>query len=112
MSARQILIGHGRNTLFTAVTSAVASGASVDFGAFNVEKYSRFTGLASAVGSFTLRYRLAINSGTWIVASAFTVNSGGSVFDVLNPGGKVADFGITIANSQVFTIGVLGEPVR
>ena len=112
MAADQILIGHARNTLFTAVTSGVNT-PGVDFGGFNVEKYSRFTGLATAVGSFTFRYRLGINSAAgWVVSSTFTVNSGGSAFDVLNPGGKIADFGITIANSQVFNLCVLGEPVR
>jgi hypothetical protein len=115
MSAKVTLIGHGRATLFTAVTSGVSTPAiPVNLGAFNVEKYSRFTGLVNVgVGSLTVQYQLGVNSGTWIVSSTFAANSGGSAFDVLNPGGRVANFNISAAaNSTAYTIGVIAEPLR
>lgn len=86
---------------------------SIGLGTVNVQQYSRFTGIFSLVGSATFQYRLGISSGTWLVSSSFVVNSGGSVFDVLNVGGNVADFAFTAANSQAnVAVNVLGEPLR
>lgn len=106
-----IIGGQDREILVNQVAQGVNSGASVDFGAFKVGRFSRFAGLLSAVGSFTLRYRMGVDSGTYQVSSTVTVNSGGSTFDVVNYGHH-ADFSITIANSQVYTVVIHGEPIR
>ena len=105
------ITGHSRQTLFTAVTSFVNT-PGVDFGAFNVNRFSRFTGLASTTGSMTVRYRSAIDSGQWLVSSTFVVNSGPTLIDVLNVGARTVNWDITAANSQIYTIGILAEPVR
>jgi hypothetical protein len=111
MAGTNFIRGHSRRTLVS--NTALSVTGSTGLGAFNVQPYSRLTGLFSVVGSLTFQYRLGINSGSWLVSSTFVVNSGGSVFDVLNIGGNVADFGFTAANSQAnIAVNLLGEPLR
>lgn len=105
-----IIDGQGRSQLFSFVGSSITG--SFGIGVYNVSGFARLTGLTSAVGSFTFRYRLGISSGNYQVASSFAVNSGGSSFDVLNPGAGWVEFAITAANSQLFSLNVRGEPIR
>ena len=104
------LAGHNRRTLLSLVTSGIGSGGG-DLGTFNVDGFSRLTGLVSVTGSTTLRCQFGINSGTYQVSSTLVVNSGGSVFDMVNYG-RVANFAFSLANSTVFTLNLFGEPVR
>ena len=100
--ARQTLV----NSAFTA-----ASGGTVDFGTFRSDKFSRLVGLFSVVGSFTLRYQMGVDSGTYQVSSSTTVNSGGSVLDVLQYG-RFLNLGFTSVVSAVPTVYLAGEPIR
>ena len=109
--ATVLLQGHARRTLVS--TTGMTIVGSTLLGTFNVQQYSRFTGLLSVVGSATLRYQLGVSSGTYQVSSSFVANSGGSAFDVLNLGGNVAEFSFSAANSQSnVAANILGEPLR
>lgn len=92
--------------------TALSVAGSVGLVVADVQRFSRFTGLFSVIGSVTARYQLGISSGAYQVSSSFVVNSGGSSFDFLNPGGVAADFSLTAANSQIFAVGILAEPLR
>lgn len=108
--AEAIITGHGRTTLVAETTLAVDSGTLL--GVFNGNKYSRYAGLFSVVGSVTFRYRMGINSGTYQVTSSFVVNSGPATFDVLNYG-RQTEFMFSLANSQSMNaVLVYGEPIR
>ena len=52
-----------RKPLVTQKNAAITTGGFADFGAFNVGRYSRFTGLVSTVGSLTLRLRTGLRLG-------------------------------------------------
>jgi hypothetical protein len=110
--ASAFIKGHGRRSLIANVAASVPGSTGISFGVFDVTQYSRFTGLISCIGSVTVRYQLGINSGAYQVTSSFVANSGGSSFDVLNPGGRFADISISAANSQVLAFGFIGEPLR
>jgi len=108
--ASEFIKGHGRRSLISNVAASVPG--STGFGVHDVQQYSRFTGLISCIGSITVRYQLGISSGAYQVTSSFVANSGGSSFDVLNPGGRFADISVSAANSQVLAFGFIGEPLR
>ncbi len=105
--------GHGRNPLFTRISSEATQGDSVDFGQFRVDKYSRFTGQAQAdSGGLTLRWRFGPDSGSFLVASSTVVGTDGLVFDELNYG-RFVDFSFTVIDStSTYTIQIFGEPLR
>ena len=114
--------GHGRFPLFTNVTSQITQGGSVNYGAFDVQKFSRFTGylIANSVGvtGLNFRYRFAAQSGgAYQVGSSYVVTSGptafsGTILDIQNYG-VWADFAIITADSTTtYTAHLLGEPVR
>ena len=117
------LIGaHGRARLISHVTSQVTQGGSVDFGQFETDRYSRFTGylVANSVGNTGLafRYRFGAESGgPFLVGSSIVVTSGngaysGSVLDIVNYG-RYGQFVITTVDSTTqYSILLLGEPVR
>lgn len=108
--AGEFIIGHNKNTLVNSTFTA-DSGGTVDFGTFPAYRYSRFIGLFSVVGSFTFRYQMGVDSGTYQVSSTTTVNSGGSIVDVLNFGRQV-NFGFTAVVSSEPRVYVAGEPIR
>lgn len=108
--ALNIVDGHGRKSLVG--ETALSVPGSTGLGTFYVAGYSRFAGLFNIVGSITLQYQMGVNSGTYQVSSTFTVNSGGSNFDVLNFG-HYAQFTISVANSQDGVVAfVYGDPSR
>ena len=102
-------------TRFALVTNngtAVASGQ--DFGVYQVTPYSRITGIASGVGSMSLRLRTGFTpTGPFVVSSTWVVNSGPNILDVPNYGSY-----ITIDCTQATTTAptpnfqLFGEPVR
>ena len=106
----RVIVGHHKTTFVNTVLT-VASGATPDLGVFNTDQFSRFTGMFSAVGSMTFRYRMGTASGTYIVSSTFAVNSGNSSFDVINYG-LFTDFDFTAVVSAEPRILVTGEPIR
>ena len=97
MPISAIIEGHGRKTLFSGVAASVSG--STGLGTFDTTKYSRFTGLFSVVGSITLRWRLGIQSGTYVVTSSTIINSGSAVFETTNFG-KYSEWTFLAANSQ------------
>lgn len=108
-------IRSGRFCLFRNPSTPAGTPSRVDsgfdFGTFQVGGYSRFVGMFSSVGSFTLRWQMGVHSGDYQVSSSVVINSGGTVLDVLNHGLYV-NFSVTQANSQTPTFIVLGEPLR
>ncbi len=107
--------GHSRRTLFSEV-GTVTQGGSHEFGQFDVNQYSRLTGLLSfpAAGAtgITFQWRMGINSGTFEVTSNQTGISTTLALDETNHG-IFADFTITSVDSTTaFTVLVLGEPLR
>ena len=108
--------GHGRNNLFSRVGSQATQGGSIDFGQFEVQQFSRFTGLIrpDSVGAtgLTFRWRMGINSGAFQVSSSVTVGSGGAAFDQINFG-RYTDFSFTaIDSTTTYGIVIMGEPLR
>lgn len=105
--------GHSRQTLFSRVSSEATQGDSVDFGAFDVSKFSRLTGLLIAdSGALTFQSRQGVESGTWLVTSTTVVGTVGVLFDEINYG-KFADFSFTVIDStSTFDLLILGEPLR
>ena len=83
--------------------SNVFVGSGADFGAQLTSAFTRITGLASVIGSMTIRLRNQIDlSGPFLVASNWSVSSGVNFLDVPNR----ADYtyiNVTAANSQVCT---------
>jgi hypothetical protein len=100
-----------RKQLITQKNAAITIGGSADFGAFNVGRYCRFTGLVSTVGSLTLRISTGVASGSFQFSSNFAANSGASVIDCLNFG-QYGYFDITVAKSTVYSLVIHGEPLR
>lgn len=114
--------GHSRVPLFTRVSSQITQGGSVDFGAFDVQKYSRFAGylIANSVGNTGLnfRYRFAAQSGgAYQVGSSYVVTSGatafsGTILDIPNYG-RFAYFEILSTDSTtIYTAHLVAEPLR
>ena len=110
MAADQILIGHARTVLVDSVFNA-ASGGTIDFGTFQADKWSRVAGMFSVVGSFTFRHQMGPSSGTYIVSSAATVNSGPSIFDQVQYG-RFVNLGFTAVVSSQPRVFLYGEPMR
>ena len=106
---------HGRFTFFrspaTPGGNPTTIPGSIDFGTFQCGGFSRFTEMFSTVGSMTLRWSMGVHSGNYQVTSSVVINSGGTVFDVLNYGLYV-NFSIIAANSQTPSYIILGEPLR
>ena len=102
VSARKILVSQD-NTF-------VGSGA--DFGAVPTGGFARLTGLASAIGSMTIRMRSAIDpTGPFLVSSNWSVNSGITYLDVFNYGAQTY-FDVTATVSQQCSFIIYGEPTR
>ena len=106
----RVTAGHFKTTFVNTVLT-VASGSTPDLGVYRTDRFSRFTGMFSSVGSMTFRYRMGTASGTYIVSSTFVVNSGNSGFDVVNYG-LFTDFDFTAVVSAEPRILVTGEPIR
>lgn len=104
------IIGQVRTTLVN-TTVTVASGATVDFGTFPSDKFTRLVGVFSVVGSFTFRFQQGASSGSYAVSSSSTVNSGGSIFDQIQYGAFL-NLGFTAVVSSAPTVFLAGEPVR
>ena len=101
--SRQALVTQGSG-------SAVSSGT--DFGVKNVSGFTRITGLASVIGSMSIRMRAGISeTGPFIVTSTWTVNSGFSTMDAPNYGSCLS-IDITATVSQSPTFQIFGDPVR
>ena len=118
----EIITGHGRRPLVTRVTSQVSQGGSQDFGQFETDRYSRFTGflVANSVGNtgLVLRHRSAIQSGgPYQVTSSTTVTSGatafsGTVLDLLNYGRFTYFDIISVDSTTTYSLIINGEPMR
>lgn len=105
--SRQALVTQGSG-------SSVTSGA--DFGVKNVSGFTRITGLASIVGSASIRMRTGINeTGPYFVNSTWNVLSGTNILDTPNYGSWTY-FDVTVAQSlapaQSPIFSIYGEPVR
>ena len=111
MASNTFLLGGASKATVVNTVLTVASGATPDLGAFQIDQFGRVECLASVTGSFTFRYRMGVSSGTWLVSSTFVINSGGSVFDFF-PYGRVADFDFTSVVSNIATIYISGHPTR
>jgi hypothetical protein len=110
MSNFRFIDGHGRRALVRQHNVFVGSGA--DFGDVLTSQYSRLTGMASIVGSMTVRIRSAVASGgPYLVSSNWSVNSGPNLLDSINYG-DYTRFDVTAAKSQVCSILIRGEPLR
>jgi hypothetical protein len=109
MPGSTIVKGHARQTLVAETNLSVTGSTAL--GTFETNKFSRFAGLFSVIGSITVAYAMGVNSGSYQVSSSFTVNSGAACFDVLNYG-RYCDFAITGANSQVLAALIFAEPLR
>ena len=118
----EIITGVGRRPFFSRVTSQVTQGGSVDFGQFETDRYSRFSGyiIASSVGNtgLTFRHRIAIQSGgPWQMTSTTVITSGatafsGTIIDLINYG-RFAIFDIIAVDSTTqYTVHLAGEPMR
>ena len=116
MGKTNFLDGHARHTLVND-TGSVSQGGSVDFGVFQVNQYSRFTGLLSFTGGgatgIGFQWSMGVNSGTYEVSSTQTIVSAGALaLDEINHG-REARFAITSVDSDTgYTVLVLGEPLR
>jgi hypothetical protein len=106
---------HGRFPLFQSPSNPGGNSTTIpgptNLGAYDTGGYSRLAGLFSTVGSMTLRWQMGVYSGNYQVASSVVINSGGTIFDVINYG-RFTNFTITAANSQTPTYVILGEPLR
>ncbi len=109
MPISSIIDGHARKTLFSGNAASVPG--STGHGVYDVSKFSRFTGLFSVVGSVTLRWRLGVQSGNYVVTSSTVINSGPAVFETLNYG-KYSEWTFSAANSQTPTYMIAAEPLR
>lgn len=90
--------------------SGVNSGS--DFGAKQVGGFARLTGLASVIGSMSIRMRTGIaEGGPFFVSSVWSINSGTNILDVPNYGSWTY-FDVTAALSQSPTFSIYGDPVR
>ena len=114
--------GASRKRLISNITSEATQGGSVDFGAFQVTRYSRFVGylIANSVGNTGLRLRHRFSTasgGPFVVTSSTLVTSGasafsGTVIDLLNYG-QYAYFDIISADSTTtYTLLLNAEPLR
>jgi hypothetical protein len=65
----------------------------------------------SGISSATIRYRMGVHSGDYMVSSSFVVNSGPQVVDVLNLG-IYMNWSVTAAQSQAPDFLIVGEPLR
>lgn len=112
MPGSTIIKGQGRVALFASTTQGFTGSGGAAIGVYEVGRYARLAGLLSIVGSATLRYQMGVNSSAFQVSSSFTVNSGGSAFDVLNYGHAV-NLSFTQAASQAnAAVLIYGEPIR
>ena len=109
MPITAIIEGAARKTLFSGAAATVVG--STGLGVYDVSKYSRFTGLFSVVGSVTLRWRMGVQSGSYVVTSSTVINSGPAVFETLNYG-RFSEWTFLAANSQTPTYIVQAEPLR
>jgi len=106
----ETIIAQRRITLVDTVVNA-ASGGTVDFGVFPSDRFARLVGLFSVVGSFTFRWQMQSVSGTARVSSTTVINSGSTVFDVLQYG-PFLGLGFTAVVSSAPYVFLAGEPIR
>jgi len=108
--SRDLSIGTIKKPLINQTGVALTGSAGTALGAFNAQRFSSIGGLVSCVGSLTLQIQFASNSGSWLVSSAVTVNSGASVFSFTNYG-KIVNLNVSQAASQSLnTIFAYGQP--
>src|SRR5215468_3511243 len=98
-----------RQLLTQVLGTRIDSGTNI--GTFPVGQFARINGLFSTISSLTLAYRMGADSGNFIVTSSVVINSGASVFDVINYG-RVVNFQVTAGTSQAPTFFLQGESVR
>lgn len=112
MPGSTIVKGQGRVSLYQSTTLGFTGSGGTTLGVFAVDRYARLAGLVSVIGSATLRYQMGVDSAAFQVSSSFVVNSGGSVFDVLNYGHHV-NLSFSQAASQANAVALIyGEPIR
>ena len=111
--------GQGRTSLVNTngTVDITGAAASLDFGSFNVQPYTRFTGLflvdsvPDASANLRIDY-LADSGGSTIVSSTIAIDSGGTAFSFINHG-YFAQISLTdIASDTPYNALVLGEPIR
>lgn len=95
------------------VVDNVFCGSGADFGAKNVSGFTRVSGIASVIGSVSIRMRSAINqAGPFITSSVWVANSGPTQFDAPNYGSYLS-IDVTAAASQAAcSFAIYGEPLR
>ena len=112
MAGSTIIKGHARQALVRNTALSMTGSAGSSFGVFDAGKFSRLAGVLSIVGSATFRYQMGADSSAFQVSSTFVVNSGGSIFDVLNYGNHV-NLSLSAAASQTGAVVLIyGEPIR
>ena len=111
MPGSTILKGQSRKALVNTTLDVVGS-AGTPIGVYDTGGYARLTGLLSVVGSATFRVEQGVNSGSFQVSSAFTVNSGGSSFDVVNLGNHTRLSLSQAASQSGIVVAVYGQPLR
>jgi hypothetical protein len=104
--------GHARRALVHNASLTMTGSSGSSFGEFQVGQFSRLAGMFSIVGSATFRYAMGAVSGTSIVTSSFVVNSGASVFDLVQYGHWAALSFSQAASQTGATVFVFGEAVR
>jgi hypothetical protein len=81
-------IRHGRFAFFRSPSTPGGTNTTIpgstDLGTYQAGGFSRLTGIFSTVGSMTLRYSMGCHGGNYQVTSSVAINSGGTVFDVIN----------------------------
>jgi hypothetical protein len=75
------------------------SSSATQLGSFSTIRFSSIGGLISGIGSMTLQVGYVANSGSTIVTSAITINSGGPLFSLASYG-KVTNLNLSQASSQ------------
>ncbi len=101
-----------RQVLF--VNDNVFVGSGTDFGTKGISAYTRISGLASVVGSATIRLRTSLGNpaGPFIVSSNWNVNSGPTVMDA-PVFGSILSVDVTAVTSQAaYSFAIYGDPVR
>lgn len=100
-----------RQALVTQSSGSVANSGA-DFGAKRVGGFTRITGLASVIGSMSIRMRTGISeTGPFFVSSTWIVNSGPNILDAPNYGSWTY-FDITASLSQSPVFAIFGDPMR
>lgn len=103
-----------RRKVYSAVSTTGVG--SLDFGVFEVGRYSRLSGIVKA-DSLTnntgiLTFRSQVKSGTTIITSGVNVSSGGNDFNVQNFGMWVGVSITPVQSATPYSFVLFGEPNR